>query len=46
MRVHATAHEEVAAHLTPGRLAQRLVDTKLVETGAAFEMEIVQAGPR
>ena len=42
MRMHGAADEKIAAHLAPGRIAQRLVNPQLVESGAAFEVEIMQ----
>ena len=42
MRMHRTAHQQVAAHLAAGGLGHRLVHAQLVDSRAAFQVKIVQ----
>jgi hypothetical protein len=42
MRVHTAAHQKISAYFTGGGVAHRLINAELVESRAAFEMEIVQ----
>jgi hypothetical protein len=42
MRVHGAADQEIAADLAAGGIAERLIDTQLVQTCPALQVEVVQ----